>query len=48
MAIIPMISIIIPTLNEEKYIDNCLESIVSADDDRLNKEVFVVDGMSSR
>jgi len=41
------ISIIIPTLNEERYIQNCLDSILDSDYDRNRMEILVVDGMSS-
>jgi glycosyltransferase involved in cell wall biosynthesis len=40
------ISIIIPCLNEEKYIANCIESILVSDIDREKTEVIFVDGMS--
>ena len=42
-----MISIIIPCLNEEKYIANCLDSILVSDYDKSKMEILVVDGMSS-
>ena len=41
------ISIVIPCLNEEKYIANCIESIVSSDIDYSKTEVVFVDGVSS-
>jgi len=41
------ISIIIPCLNEEKYIAYCLDSILLSDYDKSKIEIFVVDGMSS-
>ncbi len=40
------ISIIIPTLNEEKYIAQCLDSILETTYTKDKMEVFVVDGMS--
>lgn len=40
------ISIIIPCLNEENYIEECLNSIINSDYDLKNLEVLVVDGMS--
>jgi len=40
------ISIIIPCLNEEKYIENCLNSIINSDYKKENLELLVVDGMS--
>lgn len=43
---VPTISIIIPTLNEEKYISLCLDSILQAEYPNEKIEVFVVDGMS--
>jgi len=42
----PLISIIIPALNEAKYIEDCLESILDSSYDIGRLEVFVVDGMS--
>jgi len=42
-----MISIIIPCLNEERYISNCLDSILNCDYEKSKMEIFVVDGMSS-
>lgn len=42
----PLISIIIPTLNEEQYITKCLDSILGATYPQDKMEVFVVDGMS--
>ncbi len=42
----PVISIIIPTLNEERYIAQCLDSILEATYTQDKIEVFVVDGMS--
>ncbi len=41
------ISIIIPCLNEEKYIASCIDSLLESDFDRSKIEVLVVDGMSS-
>jgi len=43
---LPLISIIIPTLNEERYIAQCLDSILEATYSNEKMEVFVVDGMS--
>ena len=42
----PVISIIIPTLNEERYIAQCLDSILNARYSKEKMEVIVVDGMS--
>jgi glycosyltransferase involved in cell wall biosynthesis len=41
------ITIIIPTLNEEKYIAECLDSILESTYSTDSIEVFVVDGISS-
>jgi len=41
------ISIIIPILNEEKYIKNCLDSIIKSDFDKDKMEVLLIDGGSS-
>lgn len=42
----PLISIIVPTLNEERYIAQCLDSILEAMYSKEKMEVIVVDGMS--
>ncbi len=42
----PKISIIIPILNEEKYISKCLDSIVESNFDKSELEVLLVDGGS--
>ncbi|KAF2955575.1 glycosyltransferase family 2 protein [Marinitoga sp. 38H-ov] len=39
------VSIIIPTLNEEKYIEKCLNSLI--ENDYENKEIIIVDGLST-
>ena len=46
MTTLPNLSVIIPCYNEEKYIGQCLESLLanSYPQDRL--EIWVVDGMS--
>lgn len=41
-----MITIILPVLNEEKYLPHCLDSILSQDFPSSEMEVLVVDGMS--
>lgn len=41
-----LVSIVIPCRNEEKYIANCLDSIVSSDYPNGQLEVLVADGMS--
>lgn len=41
------VTIIIPVLNEERYIGSCLESIVSNDYPKNLMEVLVIDGISS-
>jgi len=43
----PKISIIIPIYNEEKYIKNCLDSILESDFDKKQMEVLLVDGGSN-
>jgi len=40
------ISIVIPCLNEEKYIANCLDSVLVSDYDKSKIEILIVDGMS--
>jgi len=43
---LPLVSIIIPCRNEEKFIGKCLESILNQDYPKEKTEVLVVDGMS--
>lgn len=43
----PTVSVIIPILNEEKYITQCLDSIIESDYDKNDLEVLLVDGGSS-
>jgi len=43
---ITLVSVIIPCINEERYIGKCLDSLVSQDYPKEKMEVFVVDGMS--
>jgi glycosyltransferase involved in cell wall biosynthesis len=40
------ISIIIPTLNEEKYIKSCMDSILDSTYDKDKMEILIIDGMS--
>lgn len=42
-----IISIIIPVLNEEKYIDGCIDSIIDFDYPKENLEIIFVDGNST-
>ena len=41
------VSIIVPCLNEEEYIANCIESIISSDISKKNFELLFIDGDSS-
>jgi len=43
----PFVSVIIPTLNEEKYIGKCLESFANQTYPKDKFEVLVIDGMST-
>lgn len=43
----PSVSIVIPCLNEERYIGVCLDAMLANDLDKENLEIFVVDGMST-
>src|SRR3972149_1705584 len=43
----PMVSIIVPCRNEEKYISKCLDSVVVSKYSKSKMEVLVVDGMST-
>lgn len=47
MQNISLLSVIIPTYNEEKYISQCIESLLKQDYPEENTEILVVDGMSS-
>ena len=42
----PFISVIIPCRNEEKFIAECLDSLILQDFPRENLEILVIDGMS--
>jgi len=42
----PLVSIIIPCRNEEKFIEKCLDSLISQDYSKEKMEILVVDGMS--
>lgn len=42
----PVVSIIIPCRNEERYISKCLDSIIAQDYSKDELDVLVVDGMS--
>lgn len=42
-----LVSVICPTYNEEKYIANCIESMLLQDYPKNNLEIFFADGMSS-
>jgi len=42
----PLISIIIPCRNEEKFIKNCLNSIIQQDYPQNKMEILIIDGMS--
>jgi len=43
---LPLVSIIIPCRNEEKFIQKCLESIISQNYSKDKMEILVIDGMS--
>ena len=43
---LPLVSIIIPTRNEEKYIGKCLQSVIDQDYPKDLIEILVLDGMS--
>jgi len=42
----PFVSVIIPCRNEEKYIEECLNSVINQDYPKEKLEVLIVDGMS--
>jgi glycosyltransferase involved in cell wall biosynthesis len=43
---LPSITIVVPLYNEERYIANCLDSILAADYPKEKMEVLLIDGMS--
>ena len=43
---LPLVSVVVPCRNEEKFIGQCLESIIRQDYPKEKLEVLVVDGMS--
>lgn len=47
MAENPKVSIIIPCRNEEKFIGQCLDSLLSNDYPKENIEIFIIDGRST-
>ncbi|MFR9071349.1 MAG: glycosyltransferase, partial [Paraclostridium sp.] len=42
-----IVSLVIPTLNEEKYIEKCINSIINMDYPKSKIEVLFIDGMSN-
>ncbi len=40
------VSVVMPVLNEGKYIKNCLDSVLSQDYSKENLEILLIDGMS--
>src|SRR3989442_11010361 len=47
MTTAPFVSVIMPCLNEERFIGACLDSILATQHPHDQMEVLVVDGMSS-
>jgi glycosyltransferase involved in cell wall biosynthesis len=43
----PLVSLIVPMYNEEKYIDSCLQSLLNQDYPKNQFEILVIDGNSS-
>ncbi len=43
---LPLVSIVVPCRNEEKFIEKCLESILNQDYPKKKLEILIVDGMS--
>jgi len=43
---LPLVSVIVPCRNEERYIKDCLSSILEQDYPRERMEILIVDGMS--
>lgn len=46
MSDIPFVSVILPVRNEEKYIDNCIQSIMNENYPKEKIEILIIDGMS--
>ncbi len=44
---LPLVSIVIPVRNEEKYIDGCIQQILSQSYPHSKIEILVIDGMST-
>ena len=44
---LPLVSIVIPCFNEQKFIGKCLDSICTSDYPKDRLEVLVIDGMSN-
>ena len=42
-----MLTVIIPTYNEEKYIEQCIDSLLKQDYPVRYTEILIVDGRSS-
>jgi len=42
-----LVSVILPCQNEERYIENCIQSLISNQLEGLQMEIIVVDGMST-
>jgi succinoglycan biosynthesis protein ExoA len=47
IAVLPEVSVIIPVLNEERYIAGCLRAVAAQDYPAHKMEIIVVDGMST-
>jgi len=43
----PLVSVILPCRNEEKYIESCIRSLINNPSDDFQLEIMVVDGMST-
>jgi len=46
-AALPFMSVVLPALNEERYIERCIRSLLDDPYPRDRLELFVVDGGSS-
>ena len=42
----PLVSIIVPCRNEEKFIKKCIDSIIQQDYPQNKMEILVIDGIS--
>jgi len=47
LSVLPKLSIIIPCLNEERYIDQCLQSLINSTYPKEHLKILIIDGISN-